>query len=72
MAAGITDHCWTVQELLSLHVPPTLDTPQAAWAPLMCAETPDRAVVLMTTVNCGATYAPTNSDILRVYFLSAA
>jgi hypothetical protein len=54
MAAGITDHCWTVQELL------------------MCAETPDRAVVLMTTVNCGATYAPTNSDILRVYFLSAA
>src|ERR687884_1135041 len=23
MAAGITDHCWTVQELLSLHVPPS-------------------------------------------------
>jgi IS1 family transposase len=22
MAAGITDHCWTVQELLSFHVPP--------------------------------------------------
>ena len=21
MAAGITDHCWTMQELLSLHVP---------------------------------------------------
>jgi transposase-like protein/IS1 family transposase len=27
MAAGITDHCWTVQELLSLHVPPP------RWAP---------------------------------------
>ena len=22
MAAGITDHCWTVQALLSFHVPP--------------------------------------------------
>ena len=22
MAAGITDHCWTIQELLSFHVPP--------------------------------------------------
>jgi hypothetical protein len=22
MAAGITDHCWTVRELLSFHVPP--------------------------------------------------
>ena len=27
MAAGITDHCWTVQELLSFHVPPP------RWAP---------------------------------------
>jgi IS1 family transposase len=27
MAAGITDHCWTVQELLSLHVPPPRWTP---------------------------------------------
>ena len=27
MAAGITDHCWTVQELLSFHVPPP------HWAP---------------------------------------
>src|SRR5262245_51996100 len=27
MAAGITDHCWTVQELLSCHVPPP------RWAP---------------------------------------
>ena len=33
----------------------TLDTLQAAWAPLACVETPSRAVVLMTTVNCGAT-----------------
>jgi transposase-like protein/IS1 family transposase len=27
MAAGITDHCWTVQELLSFHVPPLRWTP---------------------------------------------
>jgi hypothetical protein len=27
MAAGITDHCWTVQELLSFHVPPPYWTP---------------------------------------------
>jgi transposase-like protein len=27
MAAGITDHCWTVQELLSFHVPPSPWTP---------------------------------------------
>src|SRR5881628_1138504 len=27
MAAGITDHCWTVQELLSFHVPPSRWTP---------------------------------------------
>jgi hypothetical protein len=27
MAAGITDHCWTVQELLSFHVPPPRWTP---------------------------------------------
>jgi hypothetical protein len=29
MAAGITDHCWTVQELLSFHVPPPRWTPPA-------------------------------------------
>jgi transposase-like protein len=27
MATGITDHCWTVQELLSFHVPPARWTP---------------------------------------------
>jgi transposase-like protein len=27
MAAGITEHCWTVQELLSFHVPPPRWTP---------------------------------------------
>jgi transposase-like protein len=27
MAAGITDHCWTVQELLSFHVPPRWTPP---------------------------------------------
>jgi hypothetical protein len=29
MAAGITDHCWTIQELLSLHVPPPRWTPSS-------------------------------------------
>jgi transposase-like protein/IS1 family transposase len=27
MAAGITEHCWTVQELLAFHVPPSRWTP---------------------------------------------
>ena len=27
MASGITDHCWSVQELLSYHVPPPRWTP---------------------------------------------
>lgn len=27
MAAGITDHCWTIRELLSFHVPPSRWTP---------------------------------------------
>ena len=27
MAAGITDHCWTVRELLAFHVPPPRWTP---------------------------------------------
>ena len=55
MAAGITDHCWTVQETAVVSgATATLDTPQAAWAPLACAETPSREVVLVTTVNCRA------------------
>jgi transposase-like protein/IS1 family transposase len=29
MAAGLTDHCWSVRELLSLHVPPPRWTPPA-------------------------------------------
>jgi hypothetical protein len=27
MAAGITDHCWSVRELLSYHIPPPRWTP---------------------------------------------
>ena len=33
----------------------TVDATQATWASLAGAQAPDRAVVLMTTVNCGAT-----------------
>jgi transposase-like protein/IS1 family transposase len=38
MAAGITDHCWTVRELLSFHVPPPRWTP-----PKQCGR-PSRAL----------------------------
>jgi transposase-like protein len=36
MAAGITDHCWTVRELLSFHVPPP------RWIPLRQRGRPSR------------------------------
>jgi len=38
MAAGITDHCWTMHELLSLHVPPP------RWAPPKRRGRPSRAL----------------------------
>jgi transposase-like protein len=38
MAAGITDHCWTVQELLSFHVPPP------RWSPPKQRGRPSRAL----------------------------
>jgi hypothetical protein len=38
MAAGITDHCWTVRELLSFHVPPP------RWTPPKRRGRPSRAV----------------------------
>ena len=38
LAAGITDHCWTVQELLSLQVPPP------RWAPPKRRGRPSRAL----------------------------
>ena len=37
MAAGITDHCWTMQELLSFHVP------LPRWAPPKQRGRPSRA-----------------------------
>ena len=37
MAAGITDHCWTVQELLSFHVPPPRWTPPKQRGRRSCA-----------------------------------
>ena len=46
MAAGITEHCWSVHELLSYHVPPPRwHPPQAPWASFACAQTPHEAVV---------------------------
>jgi hypothetical protein len=45
MAAGITNHCWTIRELLAFHVPPPRWTPpQATWASLTGAQTPHGAV----------------------------
>lgn len=41
MAAGITDHCWTVQELLSFHVPPP------RWTPPKRRGRPSRALQLV-------------------------
>jgi hypothetical protein len=38
MAAGITDHCWTMHELLSFHVPPP------RWAPPKRRGRPSRAL----------------------------
>jgi transposase-like protein len=38
MAAGITDHCWTMYELLSFHVPPS------RWAPLKRRGRPSRTL----------------------------
>jgi hypothetical protein len=38
MAAGITDHCWTVRELLSFHMPPP------HWAPPKRRGRPSRAL----------------------------
>lgn len=38
MAAGITDHCWTVRELLSFHVPPP------RWSPPTQRGRPSRAL----------------------------
>jgi transposase-like protein len=38
MAAGITDHCWTIQALLSLHVPPP------PWSPPKRRGRPSRAL----------------------------
>ena len=38
MAAGITDHCWTVRELLAFHVPPP------RWAPPQQRGRPSRAL----------------------------
>jgi hypothetical protein len=39
MAAGITDHCWTMRELLSFHVPPS------RWAPPKKRGRPSQALL---------------------------
>jgi len=47
MAAGITDHCWTVQELLSFHVPPP------RWTPPKQRGRPSHAFKRLTERWCG-------------------
>ncbi len=47
MAAGITDHCWTVQELLSFHVPPS------RWTPPTQRGRPSRALKCLIERWCG-------------------
>ena len=46
MAAGITDHCWTVRELLSFHVPPP------RWTPPKRRGRPSRALRLLVERWC--------------------
>lgn len=46
MAAGITDHCWSVHELLSYHVPPP------PWRPPKCRGRPSRATKLLMARWC--------------------
>ena len=58
MAAGITAHRWTVQALRSFPVPPPRWTPPSQRASLAGIATLDCAVVLVTTVKCGATDFP--------------
>jgi hypothetical protein len=56
MAAGITDHCWTnARTAVVSGATATLGTTLAARASLTGPATRDGTVVLMTTVNCGAT-----------------
>ena len=47
MAAGITDHCWSVQELLSYHVPPP------RWTPPTQRGRPSHALKRLITRWCG-------------------
>ncbi len=47
MAAGITDHCWTVQELLSFHVPPP------RWTPTKQRGRPTHAIKRLIARWCG-------------------
>ncbi len=47
MAAGITDHCWSVQELLSYHVPPP------RWTPPKQRGRPSHALKRITKRWCG-------------------
>jgi hypothetical protein len=46
MAAGITDHCWTVEELLLFHVPPP------PWSPPKRRGRPSRATKLLVARWC--------------------
>jgi transposase-like protein/IS1 family transposase len=46
MAAGITDHCWTVRELLSFHVPPP------HWSPPKQRGRPSRALQRLVAQWC--------------------
>ena len=47
MAAGITDHCWTVRELLAFHVPPP------RWTPPTQRGRPSQALKRLITRWCG-------------------
>ena len=67
MAAGITDHRWTMHELLSLHVPPSRWVPpKQRGRPSRALRHTNRAMVCVTTVSCGAT------DVVTAQVISTA
>jgi hypothetical protein len=56
MAAGITDHCWTMQELLSFHVPlPVWVPPKRRGRPSAGTSESHRTMGCVTTFKRGAT-----------------
>ena len=55
LAAGITDQCWTVQELLAFHIPPPWQPPKRRGRSSKVLQSLIKRWRCLTTVKCGAT-----------------